>query len=187
VQKHNTANAMQTRGKCENTESSFSNQCNQFNSTSLQRLPKLVLPEFNGEVTNWQTFWDTFESAIHNNPSLADVQKFTNLRFLPNDTSARCIEGFPLTNNNNKAAIDLLKESFGQTHTIVSSHMQTLLDLPAPKHHISELENFVDQIETNVRGLDALGQSEQNYCGLLVPIIVGKLSSEILRNMTREH
>ena len=187
VQENNTANAMQTRGKVENTESSFSNPGNQFNSTSLHRLPKLILPEFNGEVTNWQTFWDTFESAIHNNQSLADVQKFTYLRSLLHDTAARCIEGFPLTNNNYRAAVDLLKERFGQTHTIVSSHMQTLLDLPAPRHHIGELENFVDQIETNVRGLEALGQSEQNYGGLLVPIILGKLSSEILRNMTREH
>jgi len=45
----------------------------------------------------------------------------------------------------------------------------------------------VDQIETNVRGLEALGQSEQNYGGLPVPIILGTLSSEILRNMKREH
>ena len=118
------------------------------------------------------------------NQSLADVQKFTYLRSLLHDTAARCIEGFPLTNNNYKAAVDLLKERFGQTHTIVSSHMQTLLDLPAPRHHVGELENFMDQVETNVRGLEALGQSEQN---LLVLIILGKLSSEILQNMTREH
>jgi len=122
VQENNTANAMQTRGKGENTDSLFSNSGNNFNSTSLHRLPKLILPEFNGEVSNWQTFGDTFESAIHNNPSLADVQKFTYLRSLIHDTAARCIEGFPLT-----------------------------------RHHISELENFVDHIETNVRGLEALG------------------------------
>jgi len=120
------------------------------------------LSEFNGEVNNWQTFWYTFESAIHNNQWLADVQKFKYLCYLLHDTAARCIEGFSLTNNNYKAAVDLLKK-FGQTHTIVSSHMQTLLDLPASRHHIRELENFVDQIETNVRGLEALKQCEQNY------------------------
>jgi len=97
------------------------------------------------------------------------------------------IEGFALPNNNYKAAVYLLKEMFGQTHTNVSSHMQTLLDLPAPRHYFGELENFVDQIETNVRGLAALGQSEKTYGGLLVPIILGKLFSEIFRNMTREH
>jgi len=126
-------------------------------------------------------------SIPNKSQSLADVQKFTYLRSLLHDTAARCIEGFPLTNNNYKAEVDLLKERFGQTHTIVSTHMQTLLDLPAPRHHVGELKNFVNQIETNVRGLEALGQSEKNYGGLLVPIILGKLSSEILRNMTREY
>ena len=29
------------------------------------KLPKLTLPEFNGEITQWQTFWDYFESAVH--------------------------------------------------------------------------------------------------------------------------
>jgi len=76
------------------------------------------------------------------------------------------IEGFALTNNNYKAAVDLWKEMFGQTHNIVSSHMQTLLDLPAPRLYFGELENFVDQIETNVRGLAALGQSEKTYLSL---------------------
>jgi len=85
VQENNTANAMQTRGKGEHTDSSFSNPGNQFNSTSLHRLPKLILPEFNGEVTNWQTFWDTFESAIH---IINRWQTFKNSRtFVPCSTT----------------------------------------------------------------------------------------------------
>ena len=31
------------------------------------RLPKLVLPKFRGNVTDWTSFWDAFKAAIHEN------------------------------------------------------------------------------------------------------------------------
>ena len=40
------------------------------------KLPKLTLKRFNGDVTKWATFWDSFESSIHNNLRLSDVDKF---------------------------------------------------------------------------------------------------------------
>ena len=43
---------------------------------NISRLPKLNLPYFSGDPLVWQTFWDSFEAAIHSNPSLTGVQKF---------------------------------------------------------------------------------------------------------------
>ena len=31
------------------------------------KLPKLILPQFWGDLTNWMSFWDSFESAVHKN------------------------------------------------------------------------------------------------------------------------
>ena len=31
------------------------------------KLPKLTLKQFNRNHRNWTTFWDSFESSIHNN------------------------------------------------------------------------------------------------------------------------
>ena len=31
------------------------------------------LKEFDGDVTSWGTFWDSFESAIHGNPKLSAI------------------------------------------------------------------------------------------------------------------
>jgi len=33
-------------------------------------LPKLTLSVFNGEITQWQTFWDCFELAVHTNETV---------------------------------------------------------------------------------------------------------------------
>ena len=43
------------------------------------KLPKIELKKFNGDVTNWITFWDSFDSAIHSNNELSNVDKFNYL------------------------------------------------------------------------------------------------------------
>jgi len=46
----------------------------------LTRLPKLDLPQFSGNPLFWQAFWDSFETAVHNNAALTGVQKLSYLR-----------------------------------------------------------------------------------------------------------
>ena len=46
------------------------------------KLPKLQLRSFNGDLTKWTAFWESFESAIHNNTELSDVEKFNYLNSL---------------------------------------------------------------------------------------------------------
>ena len=48
-------------------------------SNSFAKLPKLQLKSFDGNVLNFQTFWDTFDSAVNKNENLDDVTKFNYL------------------------------------------------------------------------------------------------------------
>ena len=43
------------------------------------KLSKLVPKKFNGDLTKWSTFWDSFESSIHHHPDLSDIDKFNYL------------------------------------------------------------------------------------------------------------
>ena len=49
-------------------------------SQNASRLPKLTLPIFGGDPLKWKTFWDSFDSAVHSNNVLTNVQKFNYLR-----------------------------------------------------------------------------------------------------------
>ena len=60
------------------------------------KLPKMVLPKFSGEITEFRGFWNRFESAVHNNPSLSTVDKFTYLHALLEGTAARSIQALHL-------------------------------------------------------------------------------------------
>ena len=42
----------------------------QIHQFAASRLPKLTLPMFSGNLSDWLTFWDFFRAAIHLNPIL---------------------------------------------------------------------------------------------------------------------
>ena len=84
------------------------------NSAHYHRLPKLTLPNFDGDVQTWQTFWDSFESTVHQNSNLTNVERFSYLKSQLTGEAARTIDGFALTHTNYAWAIDLLRERYGQ-------------------------------------------------------------------------
>jgi len=49
-------------------------------STHQVKLPKLSIKPFGGDITQWFSFWDSYDAAIHSNPDLSAVDKFNYLR-----------------------------------------------------------------------------------------------------------
>ena len=160
------------------------------NSSTVQnvsRLPKLILPTFDGNPLYWQSFWDSYRAAVHDNSSLSDIQKFNYLRAQLRGDASRSIAGFPLTNVNYKRSIELLQERFGQSHRIINAHMEAMLNLPNPSTQLVSLRQFYDTLETHIRGLEALGKSHESYGDILVPIIHKKLPLELKKSLARDH
>ena len=132
-------------------------------SAHCTKLPKLTLPTFDGDLLQWQSFWDSFESSIHSNSYLTDVQKVGYLKAQLEGSAAMTVEGFALTNANYTRAVDLLRERYGQHCKIIHATMQALLKLPAPTPSVASLRLFYDKMETYIRGLESLGQHQDMY------------------------
>ena len=144
------------------SHSEFMPTISQTSSISSQnhRLPKLSLPTFTGNILEWQYFWDSFETTIHNNHTLTDVQKFSYLQSLLESEAMSVINGLNLSSLNYYKAIELLTRRYGQKHKMVNAYMKALLDLPAPHDTLESLRNFSDKSEAYIRGLESLGQCQ---------------------------
>ena len=156
-------------------------------SQNVSRLPKLTLPTFGGNPLKWQTFWDSFDSAVHSNNLLTNVQRLNYLRAHLEGEAARAVAGFPLTSVNYQQSLDVLRDRFGHQQRVVNAHMHALMNLPHANNTLTSLRAFHDAIENHVRGLSALGQSTESYGALLVPMVLGKLPADVRRNLAREH
>ena len=87
-------------------------------SVSLSHLPRVKLPEltikkFTADLAKWNTFWDMFESSVHKNPTLSDVDKFSYFVSFLESAAAEAISGLALTSANYKVAIITLNKWFG--------------------------------------------------------------------------
>ena len=142
---------------------------------------------FSGDPLMWQTFWDSFNAAVHTNTNLTGVQRFNYLRAQLQGDAARVVVGFPLTDVNYQHSITLLRERFGQPYKLINAHMQALLNLTNVTNTLSSLQLFHDTVENRIRALDSLGKSPESYGSLLIPIILGKLPKEVRKSLARDH
>ena len=89
------------------------------------RLPKPTLKKFDGDVTAWTSFWDSFESSIHLNTDLTDIDKFNYLHSLLEFSVLEAIVGL----TNYTEAVAILKKRFGNKQSQITKHMEALLGL----------------------------------------------------------
>ena len=141
--------------------------------SSKTKLPKLDLPVFKGDVTEWIAFWDLYVVAVHTNPSLSPIEKFTYLRTLVSHTAKDAIAGLALSAINYDEAIDILQRRFGNKEKIIAKHMEALLSLDNPAS--SSLRVLHDKIESHTRQLKALGVPEEAYNCLLPSLVMKRL------------
>ena len=129
----------------------------------------------------WVTFWDAFNSSIHNNPSLSSVHKFNYLVSLLESSAAEAIAGLSITSANYEEAVSALKKRFGNSQLIINRHLEVLLGIGivSSHHGIKDLQKLSDIVEAHVQGLRVLGVSTETYGRLLMPVLVNKLLPEI--------
>ncbi|KAK2546895.1 hypothetical protein P5673_033374 [Acropora cervicornis] len=141
------------------------------------KLPKITLKKFYGDPISFTPFWDSFKSAVDDNPSLSDIDKFNYLRSLLEGSAAGAIRGLPLTAENYVAAKDILKKRFGQPQIIINAHMEGLVKVAAVTvdNDLKRQRLLYDRVEAHVRALQALGIHCESYGKLLVPLLMEKL------------
>ena len=127
------------------------------------KLPKLEVKKFSGKIQDWREFWDSFESSIHNNDGLSEVDKFTYLRRLVDEPAKSTISGFALTSINYAEALKVLQRRYGNKVMVQRAHVTEMMNLK-PVYNESDttrLRKFFDAVETKYRGLEALGVKEE--------------------------
>ena len=149
--------------------SGVTTQSSHQNNQPSVKLPKLSLKKFSGDITAWSTFWDIFESAIHKNPNLSDIDKFNYLNLFLENTAADAISGLTLTFGNYNEAIVILKKRFGNKQFAINKHMDVLLNLdPVTSiYDLKGLRSLYDIVESHIRALKSLGIPSQSYGGLV--------------------
>ena len=134
------------------------------------------------------SFWDSYQSAVHLNSELTDVDKFNYLRSLLDHSAYDAIAGLTLSSANYKQAIEILRKRFGNTQVIISKHMDTLMSMDpiSSDRHLNDLRRLYDHTESHVRSLRSLGIEAASYGALLSPVLLAKLPPDLRLIVSRK-
>ena len=159
-------------------------------SMKLAKLPKLELPKFSGQVTEWQSFWDKFTAIVHES-DIPVITKFTYLQSLLEGEAKHAIQGLSVTAAHYQVACNLLQERFGRKERIIFAHIQELLNIQvcsATKQmpRVATLWKLLDDLQAHVRSLEALGVTGPEYGIFLTPVILSRLPQDIRMEWSRE-
>ncbi|XP_064468567.1 uncharacterized protein LOC135380226 [Ornithodoros turicata] len=157
--------------------------------TATVKLPKLEIPRFNGDLRNWNGFWDQFDSTINSNQSIAKVEKFKYLRSYLTDKAATAVCGLSLTAENYDIALDLLKDRFSKKSLIIDAHMSRLLTLTkvSDSSQVTKLRELYDAVIIGVRSLEALDVAHTSYGVLLLSALRKAVPSDLNLECDRKH
>ena len=152
------------------------------------RLPKLHLRHFNGDLTKWTGFWESFEAAVDSNLDLSNIEKFNYLSSLLEGTAREAIAGLSLTEANYTEAVSTLKKRFGGTQQIISKHMEALLQVDAVTNsqNVRALRRLFDNLSSHMRSLASLKVMEETYGNLLCPVLINKIPSDMQLIVSRK-
>ena len=152
------------------------------------KTPKLDLKSFDGDVLKWQSWWDQYEAAVHNQPKMANVNKFCHLQRLLGTSAEECIAGLALTNENYPEAIKLLKDRYGNKQVLINVYVQNFEGLRrvTTMNKVKDLRSLHDAVVSTIRNLEVLNVEADTYGSFLVPILSKKLPEELRMFMSRE-
>jgi len=140
------------------------------------KLPQLNLPTFNGDYADWLPFHDLYETTIHTNPTLSDVQKLQYLKGCLVGSASGIIQGIPTTNSNYQEAWKLIQTRYENKHVISQSHVRSIFEQPALSFGSSDgMRNLIDTTKQNLQALKSLGAPTDSWDMIIVYIVCEKL------------
>ena len=83
-------------------------------------LPKIQLPNCDGNIQQWTEFWEMFSTAV-DQQNLSKISKFTYLEGVLKGAAATAISGIAITSDNYDLVVSLLKERFTRYDAIIES------------------------------------------------------------------
>ena len=97
------------------------------------------------------------------------------------------IAGIPLTENDYKTDIDILKSRFAKPCAIQRAYISETINLPAVfnEKNMTRLRTLQDQIETHYHGLEVTEVDKNSYSSIVAPLLMEKVPEAISYNMVR--
>jgi hypothetical protein len=148
------------------------------------RLPLLTLPTFNGEVgESWTTFYEIFETTIHNEARYEDIEKFSYLcSCLGDELKREVVSKFKLSGENYDSALKYLKDKYSKKKPTTAKHLSELFKAkPLLKEDYKELHNLLTCFDANIEQTKRINPDASLFDILVIFMVSSRLDDNTKR------
>lgn len=144
------------------------------------KFPEIPLPSFNGDITCWIEFRDTFDALI-NQSNLKNIQKYKYLRSCLKGNALEVIGSLEYSEESYRLAWQLLCERFNNPKILVNNHLRGLFLIDQVPSAPMALRGLIDNISKHLRTLKNLDIPIADWDILIIFFIIPKLEKSLQR------
>ncbi|XP_050339416.1 uncharacterized protein LOC126765721 [Bactrocera neohumeralis] len=147
-----------------------------FVASHSSRLPKINLPKFRGEYSEFKSFVSLFESLVHNDPNISNIKKFNHLVNCLSGEALGTVKAFQMSNENYPKALASLKKVYDNKCLIFFNTISKLFELPTiPKPSAPSLRSMIDEVLAVYDPLLSLGDEKQITNAIIIHLVMTKV------------
>ena len=148
------------------------------NSIRVHELPRMEIPSFSGEFSDWLEFKDLF-SEIVIKEKISEAEKLKHLKMHVKGEAADLLRSVQASEGNFAEAWKQLCDYYTDKRRLVTMYVEAILDQPVIKSNsLSDLKKLINGVNFSINSLKQLGRNPQNWDDLLVIIIIRKFDLE---------
>lgn len=155
------------------------------------KLPRVVIPKFEGDYFSWINFRDLFFSMVVDNKNLSDAQRMQMLKtsLAPDSEAEKLIRDLTLSPKNFQTAWDRLKHRYENEKVVVNKYLKKLITLPHMKkesNDSTQIKNLYDQTDQALLALKNMGRPVESWDDWIVITISHKLNDDLKREWEKQ-
>lgn len=150
-------------------------------------VPRVSIPKFSGEITEWTQFHDLFVSLVGSDDRLTGSEKMHHLKNALTGDAEQLLRPFAISDANYVEAWEMLQARYNNKRAIVAKHLDTLVDAPScSKLDYKSLRKLVDTVNESVRSLRVLQEPVDTWDTIIVHLLLRKLDADTRQNWELE-
>ncbi|XP_045477352.1 uncharacterized protein LOC123682646 [Harmonia axyridis] len=157
-------------------------ETNRISKSPSVKLPKIVLPIFDGNYKEWPTFYDLFKSLVHENSNLSQIEKFQYLLSSLSSQALNLLKGFPLTAQNYENAFQTLTDRYQNRRLLANTCWNEIYNISKlHSESASGLRRILEVFSENLAVLKNLGLPTDQWDFVLFHLLIQKLDTATIK------